>query len=124
MKKGVLIVALAMAPALNAKEKERFTTTVETGYNAVSHRTTFSYPDADEKFVSGTSFQGNGVHGAVGMKLSSVVSVGARFDHNFLRQPFFTVLALTVSGAASRTMASVRVQANGPRLSSDFGSKK
>lgn len=80
------LISLALVSAVHAKERFRL---FEVGYNAVAHRTTFSYPDANEKFMSGTSFQGNGIHGSASVKFSEIVSVTARFDHNFLQRPMY-----------------------------------
>lgn len=108
---AVFVVGLAMVPAVNAQDRFKF----EVGYNATSHRTTFEYLDADYSFVSGTKFEGNGIHASGSAKLSEIVSVVARFDHNFNRRPEFFDIGTGYShsgpNGGERTGASQRVEA-------------
>ncbi len=83
-----LIVLIAILLATPAVAAEKFK--LEVGPNFVGHQTTFHYPDdVDSGYVSGTSFSGTGVNMSGSVKLSEIVNVGGRFDHNFLSNPTF-----------------------------------
>lgn len=81
---GFVVVSLVLisvfASSAVADEKLKF----EVGYNGLEHRTTYNYPHSRDLLVSGTKFDGNGVHGSGSVKLLDKVSITARFDHNFL----------------------------------------
>lgn len=106
---GTVALLVTFCEVATAKERFKF----EVGYNAVSHRTTFEYPDTD--FVSGTKFEGNGVHGSASVKLTEAVSATARFDHNFLRRPTWFYVGRTDRGGGpnndERIGASQRAEA-------------
>lgn len=83
---GIIVVWALSVQAAEAADRFK----LEVGPNFVGHRTTFEYPANQESwFVTGTSFSGNGMHASGSVELSNVVSIGARFDHNFLSDPTF-----------------------------------
>ena len=93
-----LFFLMILFGAMSAPAADKFK--IEVGPNFIGHRTTFEYPsNQGDWFVSGTSFSGTGLHGSGSVKLSNVVSIGARFDHNFLSNPTF--LEITKKGERS-----------------------